>query len=408
MIQIILGQYIENKVLYMILSDKDYLNTKIFINNEENNQINIKAYKVNKFYFDNIKIGNDYKIEFIRKNKLIDSIEIKLKSNPLDNVLVVNCDSCYGYESGTWDLIENKNTRYIFHLGDQIYNDHIFYDLYKDYEKKLIDEKQVYKYCYLHYLYHFSRNNKKNVLKNNFNLMIPDDHEILDNSVKKLANIVCFKKVYNIFKSLSKSIELGLRHKKCNLLFLEDSSNSTVYILNYTEKFDEEFYIKNNYLQYVKRNKNIIFLNRKCIGSVKNSMLNQVIFKNPPIENYNIDYMLKLGIKYPKKNIYVLCGDYHMKNSLKYFKNQRQILEIKNVGAINTVVDIFSVNFILESKISDITLQSDTTMQNGFVSINYENKKIRIEDIINKKNILYHLGNSVTSAKEFILMKYLK
>lgn len=415
MLQIILGQYLNDKVVYLILSSKSYSNVSVKINGSTYEKINIKAYKVNKYYLSDIKIGSRYVIDFKKGDKILDSIQINLKSNPFDNVLVVNCDSCYGYETGTWNLIENNQTRIIFHLGDQLYNDHMFHNSYNMYKLDITkeEEKIIYRRCYYHYLQHFSRNNKSNVLKNNFNLMIPDDHEIVDNSIEIMFNMYNFEIIKKLLEELCEEIELGLKQNSADILFIPDDKNSTVYILNYLDKFDESIYLKYNYLDWVKKYNNIIFLNRKCISSVKNSKLNQIVFKTEEYELYDIDYLLKIKLKpgYSNKEIYVLCGDYHMKNTLEYTYKGKKLLTIKNVGAINTVIDIFKVDFILKTALPEIKLKESTIKQNGFIDISYKtvkkNNKIEVKDIINKKNILYHLANSIVSAKEFLTMKYL-
>jgi hypothetical protein len=410
MIQIILGQYLNNSVKLIILSNRNYSKVNIIVNDKNIKSLDIKSYQVNNFVLDDIITNDMYEINFVYKDKILDKINLDLTSNPFDNVLVVNCDSCYGYETGTWDLIPKTLTHIIFHLGDQIYNDHLFYSIYNEYNNNIDknDEIKIFKKCYYHYLHHFSRNNKKNVLKNNFNLMIPDDHEILDNSINSMKNMHNYKVIKKIFTTITNQIEINLMFgKKKKVLYVEDNKNSTVYVLNYQLDFTKELFEDYNYLQYIKKYDNIIFLNRKCAGTVKNGLLNQLVFKCDPIESVDIDFLLEIksNKKYLDKKIFILCGDYHMKNTLKYYKDKNKLLTIKNVGAINTVIDIFGVNFIPNSSIKGIELESETIRQNGFVSINYSNGKIKVKDIINKKNILFHLMNSIVSAKEFISMK---
>ncbi len=410
MIQIILGQYLENQVVCLILSNKKYSGVKVLSNGQLVQTIDIKKYHVNRFILTNIFAGNSYKIDFLHGKEILDSCQINLKSDPFDDVLIVNCDSCYGYETGTWDLIQGDSTRFVFHLGDQLYNDHLFFQSclshISDMTKSEI--KAVHKKCYSHYLQHFTRNNKTNILKNNFNLMMPDDHEIVDNSIIEFGNPNNFKIIHKILEKLATKIELGLRQTESDILFVEDKKHSTVYVVNYSNNFTEESFKKHNYMIWMKNYCNIIFLARKCVGSVQNPLLNQIVFSADKYELVDIDFLLnfKLKSKNSKKKIYVLCGDYHMKNTIEYKKNNKELLQIKNVGAINTVIDPVGVNFIPNTKIEGIEIESSTIRQNGFVTINYRGDTIIVRDIINKKNMLFHLANTILSAKEFIFMKH--
>lgn len=410
MIQIILGQYLKNQVVCLILSNKKYSGVEVFSNGQLIKTINIKKYCVNRFMLTDIYLNNSYKIDFVHGNEIIDTCQINLKSNPFDDVLIVNCDSCYGYETGTWDLIQGDSTKYVFHLGDQLYNDHLFFKSCLTYTLNMTKSeiKLVHKKCYSHYLHHFTRNNKTNILKNNFNLMIPDDHEIVDNSIKEFGNQNNFKIIHKILEKLSEKIELGLRQTGSDILFIPDNKHSTVYIVNYLNDFTKELYDKYNYIKWMKDYDNIIFLTRKCVGSVHNPWLNQMIFSTDEYELVDIDFLLnfKLKSKNSNKKIYVLCGDYHMKNTIDYKKGNKDLLQIKNVGAINTVIDTINVNFIPNTKIEGIEIESNTIRQNGFVTISYDGDTIIVKDIINKKNMLFHLANTIVSAKEFVFMKH--
>ena len=217
-------------------------------------------------------MGNYYFFELEYLDKIFDTFVINLKSNPFDNILIINCDSGYGFETGTLELIENTSTTYVFHLGDQIYNDKLFKKYFNIFANKKIesitkkDKKLVWKECYDYFLEQFTRNNKTNVLKNNFNFMIPDDHEVVDNgfvSKIKKEQIVYYDLVYSIINDLSNSIELELGFNKKEISYIEDKSNSTLYIINYSLNFTEDFFNKFNYKNKIENYKNIIFLKRK-------------------------------------------------------------------------------------------------------------------------------------------------
>ena len=55
---------------------------------------------------------------------------------------------------------------------------------------------------------------------------------------------------------------------------------------------------------------------------------------------------------------------------------------------------------------NEIQIKNKTIKENGFITINYDKDSIIIKDIINKKSRLFHLTNTILTAKKFILMKF--
>ena len=416
-IQVILGEYFDSKVKLIILSNKNYSNVNLYKNGKIIKNITIKAFQINNYELDDIQLGNYYLLELEYLNKIIDTFVINLKSNPFDDVLIINCDSGYGFETGTWDLIENTNTKYAFHLGDQIYNDKIFLKYFNILKNKKIeditqkDKQLVWKETYNYFLEQFTRNNKTNVLKNNFNIMIPDDHEIIDNSfidrIKK-EQIVYYNLIYKIIKKISNSIELELKFNREDISYIEDKLNSTLYVINYSLNFNEEFFNKFNYKNKIENYKNIIFLQRKICNSIKNKLLVQYIYKESKYDMISIDFILDLGIKHRNKKFYILCGDDHIKSTGEYYLNGKKILTIKSVGAINSVIDLFNYEIILNTKIKNITMKTEKQLENGFIKIFYKNENITVKDIINHKSYFYHVQNSIFTAGKFISFGFQK
>lgn len=415
MIQIILGEYLKNKVKLIILSNKNYPETNLYSNGKIIKKIQIKEYLVNTYELENIELNNYYFFELEYLDKIIDTFTINLKSNPFNNVLIVNCDSTYGYETGTWDLIKETNSKYVFHLGDQIYNDMIFQKNFNKLKNKKLseinksDKKKIFIECYNYFLEQFTRNNKSKILKNNFNLMIPDDHEVIDNSfIDRIpkTQISIYNIIFNIINKLSNSIELSLKFSQDNLIFIKDQTNSSIYILNYTLNIDEDFYSSYKLVDKIMNYSNVIFLQRKVLNSIKNGLVSQYIYKSNKFDYVNIDWILKLGKKYLEKKFFILCGDDHLKATAQYFSNNKLILTIKSVGPINSSVDTLGYDIVLNTLIPDISIKSSKELSNGYIEIFYKNDNICIEDIINKKSYLYQIANSVKSGLKFISFKY--
>jgi hypothetical protein len=416
-IQVILGEYLDSKVKLIILSNKNYSNVNLYKNGKIIKNITIKEYRINNFELEDINIGNYYFFELEYLDKILDTFVINLKSNPFENVLIINCDSGYGFETGTWDLIDNTSTKYAFHLGDQIYNDKIFQKNFNILKNKKIeditkkDKQVIWKECYNYFLEQFTRNNKTNVLKNNFNIMMPDDHEVVDNSfIDRIPKeqIVYYNLIYSIIKNLSNSIELELKFNRIDISYIEDKSNSTLYIINYSLNFNEDFFNQFNYKNKIENYKNIIFLQRKQCNSIKNNVISEYIYKENQYILVDIDFVLNLGKKYKEKVFIILCGDDHIKSTGEYYLNNKKLLTIKGVGSINSTVDLFNSEIILNTKLKNITLQTKKQLENGFIKIFYKNENINIKDIINHKSYFYHVKNSIFTAGKFLSFGYQK
>jgi hypothetical protein len=88
--------------------------------------------------------------------------------------------------------------------------------------------------------------------------------------------------------------------------------------------------------------------------------------------------------------------------------NNKKLLTIKGVGSINSTVDLFNSEIILNTKLKNITLQTKKQLENGFIKIFYKNENINIKDIINHKSYFYHVKNSIFTAGKFLSFGYQK
>jgi hypothetical protein len=415
MIYIILGEYKNNTVKINILSKKNYnIFLKIYKNKDIQNIINleIKSYIINKIIIENIELGNKYNLIFNEDNKKINEIEINLLENPFDNVTIVNCDSNIGLETNTWDMI-NKNFGVIFHIGDFLYNDIVFYiNYYKSLNTQIIDKNVIYKEIYDNYIECIKR--KIYYLKNNFNYVITDDHETVDDTFydENKDNII-FIEIYKIFKKLEIDVLHTLQFNKKIFDFVKDKKNSTLYILNNNNLLMNDKIIK-KYKIYkkIKEYKNIIFLDRKISISKETSKLSDIIYnqkKNKIINNDNFYNMIN---KLENKNIYVLSGNDHFISSMDIYKNDYKICNVKNVGAINTCVYINKINLFLSTDDYYYVKNKKIIKKNGFIKINYKNNNLIVKQVINNKtNLIFNLINTVYTGVKFFyyrdVLKYL-
>jgi len=407
-INCILGEYKNNKVKIIILSKKSYdIKLDINKNNTKERKITIEKYKINDIVLDNIKEGARYDISFIDKktNKIIETLCINLEENPFNNVKIVNCDSNFGLETDTWKLMNNK-FGVIFHLGDFLYNDSIFIKHYNNIKKNNINyksiEQTIYEDLYDNYIECITR--KIYYLKNNFNYIMTDDHETVDNNYyDKNKNNAIFIKIYKSFKKVEINIFNNLRFGNNKIDFIHDYTNKTIYILNYENKIINNDIIKKyNIYDEIRNYKNIFFLERKCFSSSRPSILSALIFQQKEINKDNDDLYSLFDKLYHNKNITIISGDYHIISTMDIYKSNNKICSVKNVGAINTCVNIFGIDLFIDSKKYD-SKNEEVIYKNGFIYVNYKNDKINIKNVINTKtNLIYNIINNIITGIKFV------
>ena len=412
-INCILGEYKDNKIKIIILSKKSYdirldINTNIL----KNQFIKIRKYKVNNLVIENIKEGNIYDIIFInnKTNKSINKININLEESPFNNVKIVNCDSNFGLETNTWKLINNK-FGIIFHIGDFLYNDLVFRKYYENIVKNNIDyssiKESIYKDLYDNYIECIDR--KQYYLQNNFNYIMTDDHETIDNTYydnnKHNTNFIT---IYKLFKEMQIKILHNTRFENNKIDFINDHTNKTVYVMNYKNiSINNHLINKYNIYDNIKEFKNIIFLERKCFSSSRPTLLSSIIFQEKEINRNNDDlYNLFNRLYHNKKdvNITIISGDYHIISNIDIYnkKFDYKICSLKNVGAINTCVDIFGNKLFLDSK-NFGSKNEEIKYRNGFIYINYKNHKINIKSVLNiKTNLFYNIINNIITGIKFV------
>ena len=404
---IILGDYNreKKKIIIVILSKQTYLNTNIYINEKLSvPKFDIIEYEVQRICLDlhshNIKNIN---IKFLSKDlELIEHISKLNLTSTLENVDVVNCDSTYGIEKNLWNKISNAKSHTIIHCGDQIYNDKLF----KNYHKNIkMDEEGLdllHNDIFDAYYTQFSR--YKRVLKNNLNLMIPDDHEVVDNTYNdKYANDKTFLKIKKVFVDFYTKIQLGLKISDEKIYYLENKKNSTIYVLNYEETYDEKILSENGFYSKIKPYQNIVLISRKSLLSSKISFLNRIVYSMDKYEMNQIDFLLKIAIKTNKK-IFVLCGDDHTyKKSIIRGSDGKTLCTIITCGPINTVPELFKNEIILNTKLPNLSIENKHyLLVNSFVQIKGSDKKINIKKIIHKSDPITTIFDNVITAIQFL------
>jgi len=395
----ILGDHdiIQKKIIIVLLSKKKYSNVDIFVNNVKVDTFDIKQ-KIKRIIV-NLKNYNmeNITIKFIHKSCIIESIENLNLLTIFDNVEIVNCDSTLGLEKNLWDRLENINGSYLIHCGDQIYNDKIFKKYYRKTDLTKKNLRLLKKEIFENYYYQFSR--YKNVLKNNLNLMIPDDHEVVDDAYENKHHLdKNFTIIKNVFVRFYKYIQLGLKFSQSELYFVHDNKNKSIFVLNYKIEFNAELLEKYNFDDEISNYKNIIIVSRKSLLSYEINPINQLIFSQKPKITVDIDLILKKQID-TGKNMYIFCGDDHSykKSIIKYYG--KKICTIITCGSINTVPEIIKDKIILNTNIPNIKIKNISyELANNFVKINYIGDKIYICENLEKKSVFFYFIDNIINV----------
>ena len=158
---------------------------------------------------------------------------------------------------------------------------------------------------------------------------------------------------------------------------------------------------KYNIYDEISNYKNIFFLERKCFSSSRPSILSSIIFQEKEINRYNDD-LYKLFDKLSNKNINIISGDYHLISNMDIYNSNNKICSIKNVGAINTCVDILGSNLFIDSK-KYYSKNEEIKYRNGFIYINYKKDNINLKNVINTNtNFIFNIINNIITGIKLI------
>ena len=401
---IITGDYnkVDKKLIIVIMSKKKYYNSIVYVNDTELIKIDIIKNNTTKIILD-LKLFqiDNLTIKIMHNNNVLESIKNINLSNIFNSVKILNCDSTLGLEKNLWEKLNDCKSQYIIHCGDQIYNDKIFKKYYRFYDLDKKNEKKLKNEIFNNYYNQFER--YKNILKNNLNLMIPDDHEIVDDAYEaKHCDDEKFKKIKNIFKKYVKNIELALKFNNDDIYYLNDDITKTIYVLNYEIEFNNKILNKYNFDNKIIPYDNIMVISRKSVLSKNNNIFNQLIFSSPVQTLVDIDILLEKIIRSGKK-MYIFCGDDHSyKKCIITYKNKK-ICEIITCGSINTVPEVFKDEIILNTKLDYVCIKNISyELVNNFMKVENKNKKIVVKNITEKKNILFYTIDNIINVCNLI------
>lgn len=295
---------------------------------------------VNVIFFDDVHLGvvsgkknTCEKLIFNRGEKVTIGDFTFDSSFDLEGFNILNCDCQFVGECGLKEQVKNNSVN--FHIGDQIYLDAVFLDACRNGDDNL---KQT---IYEEYRKAFER--KKDILQKNYNIMLGDDHEIADETLRqydKYGITPVFLEVYN-------EIQKGLRFDDSPLVTYGD--NDFLLVENIETRPNEEYSrnITNLINLGIFTKPNMYILTTRNILNTKDNFINKIIYSsNDNIINYRQFYETIFSWE---KKVTIICGDEHCCGKFLIKRGNKQIEYYLN-GPLNSVPEMFDGEYFLKTE----------------------------------------------------------
>lgn len=262
-----------------------------------------------------------------------------IPEDPSSSVNVFNCDCQFLPETGAWDDVSASCLS--FHLGDQVYLDHIFMKLVKGgcCSSELTDDL-IRECAYNEYRVNFIR--KLKVLQGSFNVMLGDDHDIADESLRDMYDKQRTEQVTRVLKAVFKEIGGGLRLTQNEVVHY---GNSSFLLIDNIDILDEQSY-SDNVISILDRcmtfdggyRKSLYIMSARVMMNDRISAFYRWIYscgKNTVSYKKLYDILFNLS-----SSVYILCGDAHLAKRFEVLKSgSTKIIEILFVGTMNSALD---------------------------------------------------------------------
>ena len=312
---------------------------------------------------------NNNKFLFIDNNE----IKLDIDDDVEKRIKIFNCDCHFVPETGIWNKINNDKPFYSFHLGDQIYNDLIFFKhcrIYNSIDKINENIDKIKTDIFNNYLIAYKR--KESVLQHSFNIFLGDDHEIVDDSIIKNLDPLVSGNLRQIYREVFQKIKTGLYNK--NLLSLDNKSillfdNIDTYnYLEYSQKLID--LINENKKDFI--NDDLYIMSPRVLLNFKSDLIQTLIFQT---DTNNNDYdELYDTIFSLNKKVKIFCGDRHYISKYNIILREKEKkISLYLVGPMNSIVEPRFSNYNLLD--NNLELENEYQhLQHGYISI--EDKEI--------------------------------
>jgi len=380
----IIGEYSLEKKMFSLcilsLADQD-INVQLRnYNTQQTLQQENLTMNVNMIY--SLKFEN---IECLEYMLYIGDYPIKMDiSRNIDkHVTILNCDCQFVPETNTIKKVNTETFNLSFHLGDQIYLDLVFLDLfhYIDLNIHLLHSKILDSYVrskiLKEYVVTFRR--KLNVLQHSFNVFLSDDHEICDESVLAKClklNPDIAKYLYSIFKSINTTIQTCMRVTDSNMITYNNSSFLLVDNIDTLSYIDYDDKLRSILNSSVKFTEHLYILSPRVLLNIKVLNFNRIMFKTQP-SDVNYETLYETLFSLPCEKITIFCGDVHSSNKCSIIDNaSSKEIGLMLVGPINSVLNKPNKFYIKSNKFSYYQYYSCHNKHSFIEMINHNPKHV--------------------------------
>jgi len=302
------------------------------------------------------------------------------------------------------DIQADTNThKFVIHLGDQVYMDAAHKELIEN--KTTDNEDTVRRTYYNYYNVNYENKYKKKVLESVHNIMVGDDHEVIDGygSIKNNLTEIMIENVKKMYKIFQEDL-YGIEDHNIKHLVFQDfqmiipdlrkyrklyTDNTTKYpIMGETQMTELENIIKNTQ-DTIKRS---YYVNTIPLVGV-NKLLNNLISTVSGIKTLYIDdYISSDGYLNERihimnelfkinNDVVVIGGDYHYAEYYNFIKNSKTIKQITTSPISSAHPGIFKIKLI--DNVSEILLKllydriiADTFIEKKWIVLDYNYLKV--------------------------------
>jgi hypothetical protein len=241
-------------------------------------------------------------------NTNIYKIPVRACRGSIGSFKIVNCDCQFTPEVGLWEEIVIGDAETVFHLGDQIYLDLVFMRLAKTIEQHT--DESIKRIVYEEYRLAFQR--KAHVLQTAFNVMLADDHEVADETIRTKYPPDVVSRLVRIFENVYHEIQNGLRQYNSKTIVLNDKAFILADNIRALNDDDYSRYIYDLIHEEIPKSTTshiYILTPRVPMNNRLSSWVNTIFGKTENTNNYQKLYDFITGLL--GRSTTIVCGDEH-------------------------------------------------------------------------------------------------
>lgn len=282
-------------------------------------------------------------------NNTTDIIRVSVPSSLDEKIYVFNCDCHFVPNTKSWEDVDISETRLAFHVGDQIYFDRVFIDMVKlinsDSGVRDLDLKaMIYETVKTALL------RKVRVLQGCFNIMLGDDHDVCDESLRMRFDRVSSERAISLLLKVFGDVQGNLRFDKDQALLHYEKTS--ILLFDNIKILGDRPYLDLVHTTIRRVGRHLADTENLYIMSPRVPMNNEIdccttCIYNKVTNDLNYSPLYNSILSLPVRNIKLFCGDEHIARSFRVVTRKKS-MEIFFVGAMNSVLDGYDSNDYIE------------------------------------------------------------